>query len=57
MSFKFYVLPPVADEVEVVEEIREVLGSDACEAQLHGVAADAEMRLGNAAIAILIRTR
>ena len=57
MSFKFYVLPPVADELEVVEEIREVLGSDACEAQLHGVAADAEMRLGNAAIAILIRTR
>ena len=57
MSFKFYVLLPVADQVEVVEETREVLGSDACEAQLHGVAADAEMRLGNAAIAILIRTR
>ena len=50
MSLSFYVLPPVADEPEVVEEIREVIGSDACEAQLHAVAEDAEMRLGNEAI-------
>ena len=28
-----YFLPPVADEAEVVEEIREVIGSDACEAR------------------------
>ena len=53
----FIVLPPVADEAEVVEETRGVFGSDAFEAQLHGIAADAEMRLGNVAIAILIRTR